>query len=293
MTQIKVDNLCMKPKLLNYCHKPDGPTYPHLPFAGAPPFIANEWIREQNGVHPCDKRASISSYKQQFPAINFGDVETDEDTWWKPTVRETAEEIWTRARVFMKWLLERSERRIAVVSHSSFIYHLLHLFGDDCSDVVRRELLQGFRNCEMRSFVICDRRATGKSKAYNTDFAGGIYFCKKPEAADPVKPAAASAASRRSSKSKSNIKPEVVVKKLMIKGPTSKQLLLVDAHEQPKFVPETHDDAEYSDPFSRALVPLRSRPVPELGDCSKPLNFCGDVGSDASTEEGPPPLYLT
>jgi hypothetical protein len=213
-------------------------------------------------------------------------VETDEDTWWKPTIRETAEEIWTRARVFMKWLLERSERRIAVVSHSSFIYHLIHLFGDDCSDVVRKELLQGFRNCEMRSFVICDRRATGKSKAYNTDFAGGIYFCKKPEAKDAVKPAAAS---KRSSKSKSNIKPEVVVKKMMIKGPTSKQLLL-DA-EKHRFVPDA-DDAEYNH-FSRALVPLRSRPVPELGDCSKPLNFRGDVGSDSSTEEGPPPLYLT
>lgn len=208
-------------------------------------------------------------------------METDEDTWWKPTIRETAEEIWTRARVFMKWLLERSERRIAVVSHSSFIYHLIHLFGDDCSDVVRKEIMQGFRNCEMRSFAICDRRATGKSKAYNTDFAGGIYFCKKPEAEDPAKQPAAA---RRSSKSKPS-NPQVVVKKMIIKGPASKQLL-VDA-EEPKFVPEA-DDAEY---FSRALVPL-SRQVPELGDCSKPRNFRGDAGSDSSTDEGHP-LYLT
>ena len=237
-------------------------------------------------MHPCDKRASISSYKGQFPAVNFADVETDEDTWWKPTIRETAEEIWTRARVFMKWLLERSERRIAIVSHSSFIYHLIHLFGDDCSDVVRKELLQGFRNCEMRSFVICDRRATGKSKAYNTDFAGGIYFCKKPEAAEePVKPATSA---RRNSKSKSNNKPEVI--KRLIKGTPSKQLLV--GAEEHNFVPEP-DDADYArdyDHFSRALVPL-SRQVPELGNCSKPLNFRGDVCSDSSTDEGPP-LYL-
>lgn len=248
---------------------------PHYP--GAPPFIANEWIREQNGVHPCDKRASISSYKEQFPAINFGDVETDEDTWWKPTTRETAEEIWSRARVFMKWLLERPERRIAVVSHSSFIYHLIHLFGNDCSDVVRKELQQGFRNCEMRSFVICNRRATSKPKAYNTDFAGGIYFCKKPaEAENPTKPTANSKPSQ----------PEAVKK--TIKKPNLKQLV-VDAEEH-EFIPSADDTSEKNH-FGRPLVPL-SRQAPEPGNCSTPHNFRGDVSSDSSTDEGPPP-YLS
>lgn len=27
-------------------------------------FVANEYCREQNGVHPCDRRSSISSYKE-------------------------------------------------------------------------------------------------------------------------------------------------------------------------------------------------------------------------------------
>lgn len=144
--------------------------------AGAPPFIANEWCREQNGVHPCDKRSSISSYKTSFPAVDFTQVETDEDTWWQATNRETPDEIWTRARVFLKWILDRTERRIGVVSHSSFLYYLVHLFGDDCSDAVRKELQTGFRNCEMRSFVICDRRATAAPSGPNSDFRGGLFF---------------------------------------------------------------------------------------------------------------------
>lgn len=154
----------------------------HTPIssAGAPPVVANEWCREQNGVHPCDKRQNISFYKTKFPAVDFSEIETDEDTWWKPTTRETADDLWCRARVFMNWLLNRPERRIAVVSHSSFIFHMLHLFGEDCSDVVRKELQLGFRNCEMRSFVICDRRATSDSKSFNTDFAGGMFFKSQP-----------------------------------------------------------------------------------------------------------------
>lgn len=108
--------------------------------------------------------------------MDFSQVETDEDTWWKATDRETPEEIWIRARIFLKWIMERTERRIGVVSHSSFLYYLVHLFGADCSDTVRKEFQTGFRNCEMRSFIICDRRSTTAPSGVNTDFRGGLFF---------------------------------------------------------------------------------------------------------------------
>lgn len=63
-----------------------------------------------------------------------------------------------------------------MVSHSSFLYYLVHLFGYDCSDTVRKELQTGFRNCEMRSFIICDRRATAPPSGPNADFRGGLFF---------------------------------------------------------------------------------------------------------------------
>lgn len=144
--------------------------------ARAPPFIANEWCREQNGNHPCDKRRSISFLKTKFPAIDFSLIKTDEDTWWKAEVRESAEEVYTRARVFLQWLIDRPETRIVVVSHSSFLYHMSHLFGDDLSDVVRRELQQGFRNAEMRTVVIGDRQGGPNYNGHNTNFAGGLNF---------------------------------------------------------------------------------------------------------------------
>lgn len=139
-------------------------------------FVANEYCREQNGVHPCDRRSNISFYKKSFPYVDFSEVATDEDTWWSETTRETAQELLTRARTFVRWLLDRPESRIAVVSHSSFIFHMCHLFGADCSDVVRKEIQQGFRNCEMRSVVICDRLASGPAKLASTDFAGGLHY---------------------------------------------------------------------------------------------------------------------
>lgn len=144
--------------------------------AGAPPFVANEWCREQSGIHPCDKRSSVSSYKARFPAIDFSEIQTEEDTWWNPKTRETNEELWVRGRTFIKWLMDRPETRIAVVSHSSFIFHMCHLFGEDYSDVVRKEIQQGYRNCEMRSVVLCDPQATSPPNPINTEFAGGLYF---------------------------------------------------------------------------------------------------------------------
>lgn len=139
-------------------------------------FVANEWCREQNGMHPCDRRSSITFYKNRFPTVDFSEVATDEDTWWKETERESAQELFFRARRFVRWLLDRPESRIAVVSHSSFIFHLCHLFGSDCSNVVRNEIQQGFRNCEMRSVVISDRMASGPRPAGSTDFAGGLHW---------------------------------------------------------------------------------------------------------------------
>uniref|UniRef100_A0A453ACB8 Phosphoglycerate mutase-like protein n=1 Tax=Aegilops tauschii subsp. strangulata TaxID=200361 RepID=A0A453ACB8_AEGTS len=36
-----------------------------------PPFLAVEACREHLGVHPCDKRSSITKYRTLFPAIDF------------------------------------------------------------------------------------------------------------------------------------------------------------------------------------------------------------------------------
>ncbi|KAL2614254.1 hypothetical protein R1flu_025946 [Riccia fluitans] len=140
----------------------------------APPFVAVEWCREHMGLHPCDQRQPIRTYKSLFPAIDFSDVEDDEDVLWSATVRESYEDLMGRAKTFVQWLLKRKETEIAVVSHSSFLRHLMTIFGDDSSPKVKSELHKYFHNCEMRSIVLVDNRAEEESKVLTTDFPGGI-----------------------------------------------------------------------------------------------------------------------
>ncbi|KAH9295317.1 hypothetical protein KI387_038905, partial [Taxus chinensis] len=108
--------------------------------SNCPPVIAVELCREHLGVHPCDKRKSITEYLPLFPAIDFSLVETDEDYLWKPDVREKIEEVAARGRSFFNWLLTRKENEIAVVSHSGFLTHTLASFGKDCNPSVRNEI---------------------------------------------------------------------------------------------------------------------------------------------------------
>ncbi|ESR46983.1 hypothetical protein CICLE_v10001706mg [Citrus x clementina] len=69
----------------------------------SPPFIAVELCREHLGVHPCDKRRSITEYKSLFPAINFSLIESNDDILWTADVREANEEVAKRGMKFVNW----------------------------------------------------------------------------------------------------------------------------------------------------------------------------------------------
>lgn len=92
------------------------------------------------GVHPCDRRRSISEYKPHFPAIDFSLIENEGDVLWKAEVREKDEDLAARGMKFMKWFWTRKEKEIAVVSHSSFLLHTLSAYGNDCHQSVKNEL---------------------------------------------------------------------------------------------------------------------------------------------------------
>ncbi|XP_071732337.1 phosphoglycerate mutase-like protein [Rutidosis leptorrhynchoides] len=147
---------------------------PAISSLNSPPFIASELCREGLGVHPCDRRRSISEYKTMFPAIDFSLIENDDDVLWaKYTTRETSEEVAARGVKFMKWLLTREENEIAVVTHSGFLYFTLREYGDDLHPTLQKEMHKFFHNCELRSVVIVDKSMIG-SNTSNTDFPGNI-----------------------------------------------------------------------------------------------------------------------
>lgn len=138
-----------------------------------PPFLAVELCREHLGVHPCDKRRSISEYQPLFPAIDFSLIESDEDILWKTDIREKNEEVGARGIKFLNWLWTREEKEIAVVTHSGFLFHTLSSFGNDCHPTVKSEICKHFANCELRSVVIVDRSMMGTDSS-STNYPGKI-----------------------------------------------------------------------------------------------------------------------
>ncbi|KAL6885539.1 hypothetical protein ACP4OV_010318 [Aristida adscensionis] len=134
---------------------------PAVSSLNCPPFLAVEACRERLGVHPCDKRRSITEYRTLFPTIDFSLIETDEDVLWVPDVRETFEMLAERGMKFIDWLWTREEKEIAVVTHSGLLCHTLRKYSSECHPTVRQEVSKYFANCELRSLVLVDRSNLG------------------------------------------------------------------------------------------------------------------------------------
>ena len=69
----------------------------------------------------CDKRRPVSVVQPEFPHVDFKHVTTDEDSLWRPDVRETMDDLAARCAAFLALLKERPEKHIAVVSHGVFL----------------------------------------------------------------------------------------------------------------------------------------------------------------------------
>ena len=64
-------------------------------------------------------------------------IEEETDVYWKRESRESHDQIRERGRKFIQWLMARPEQRLAVVSHSSFMYFMLSNYGHDASETVQ------------------------------------------------------------------------------------------------------------------------------------------------------------
>jgi len=110
------------------------------------PFLAHEMVREENGVHSCDQRRTVSQQQMEFPQVDFGLLESDEDPLFRKDVRESKLQVGERIYQFMEWLADRSETHVAVNSHSGW---LSTVFNGVCQC---DDALKGwFQTGEMRS----------------------------------------------------------------------------------------------------------------------------------------------
>ena len=113
---------------------------------GVPPFVACELCREHLGVHPCDRRRSLSHLKERFPAVDWSNIESEADTLWTADVRESDEHLAKRAATFLRWLMARPEQHIAVVTHSSWLSVMTNHFAGECSVSAGTHLKRWFNN---------------------------------------------------------------------------------------------------------------------------------------------------
>eukprot|EP01025_Chloroclados_australasicus_P039930 TRINITY_DN4159_c0_g1_i1.p1 TRINITY_DN4159_c0_g1~~TRINITY_DN4159_c0_g1_i1.p1 ORF type:complete len:296 (+),score=36.99 TRINITY_DN4159_c0_g1_i1:90-977(+) len=146
---------------------------------GAPPFLALEMIREQLGCHPCDKRRTKSHLMEEFPGVDFSLIEFEDDVYYEDDVREAADQIQARGVRLMQFLLNRPEKRIAVVSHAGFLRNCLRQFGLDFDERIKEGMHGSLNNCEMRTMVLACQGSQALDHpgytSYNVDFSGKVY----------------------------------------------------------------------------------------------------------------------
>lgn len=113
------------------------------------PFLAHEMLREEIGVHFCDKRRPKSRQEKEFPAIDFSLIETEADALFMPDRRETKVEVANRAYKFFEWLESRPEKHIGVASHSAWLLTAFNA-NFECEESLKK----WFETGEMRSVVL-------------------------------------------------------------------------------------------------------------------------------------------
>jgi len=117
---------------------------------GAIPFLAHEMVREETGVHVCDKRRPTSQQASEFPMVDFSLLTDEEDTIFQHDKRETKAELTERIYIFFEWLETRDESIVGVSSHSAW---LLAVFNANLQ-ITNEDLKGWFQTGEMRSVVL-------------------------------------------------------------------------------------------------------------------------------------------
>ena len=83
--------------------------------------------------HSCDVGRQPTILQKEFPQLNFDKIK---DYWWNNNIPidekainwESIEDLDKRVLEFKQWIQNRSEKRIALVSHGTFISRIIHFF---------------------------------------------------------------------------------------------------------------------------------------------------------------------
>lgn len=149
-------------------------SFPDFYASDVVPFLACEDWRETCN-YLCDKRRTVDLLRTEFRGVDFRRVREEDPLWAKyealfgphdgdhTSHRESDDDrgLEARARRAWRFLADRPETNLVVVSHQAF---MRHVFNPDFSEVSRRVVRYGddearahmataFENCEMRTVV--------------------------------------------------------------------------------------------------------------------------------------------
>ncbi len=87
--------------------------------------------------HSCDVGRQPSILKKEFPHFYFDEVK---EFWWNNNIpidekainRESIKDLDKRVKKFKNWINKRPEKRIALVSHGTFISRIIHFQLNNC-----------------------------------------------------------------------------------------------------------------------------------------------------------------
>ena len=118
-------------------------------FINKVPWYGIDSIREVTGMHPCDRRLPVSTTSKEFPHVSFEFITANEDPLYHlyKNSREPEEKVVERCEEFMRWVFQRDEQDILVITHSAFLRTLSRV-------LLRIRHDNQYENAEIRSYLV-------------------------------------------------------------------------------------------------------------------------------------------
>jgi len=123
--------------------------------------VCCEHFREINGDMLNAKRRTKSELAASFPDWNWDELESEEDSLWTPILEEQ-DAAAERGYLGLRWLMERPEDHIVLVSHGGILRHMMSqhplvVMRDErnessSSSSVKKAVDSRFDNCELRRY---------------------------------------------------------------------------------------------------------------------------------------------
>lgn len=113
---------------LTRCLQTASYTFSGLSLPADRPFapVIKELLREDIGVHTCDRRSTKSDIREMYPEWTFEEGFAEEDPFWDPVVREPAEAQDARSKVVLDDIFTNNGKTyISISSHSGEISSIL------------------------------------------------------------------------------------------------------------------------------------------------------------------------